>query len=414
MTAVGSTRPKDSEEDGRICMVDLTCRTPQYDRCLAEALDTIGCSIEMWAAGCYSDDLYSSELEAKAGCMDVMAHLPNVSERFTKWLKAGEYVANFLVLWRHLIRNTPHVVHFQWLPLLDVTKAELFVVKRIQQRGIRVVYTAHDLLPLNAFGDAPSKQRRRYSTLYQQVDALICHTQSSKTRLIKEFDVSESKIWHIPHGPLSPVQSSASCEEVDIEELVPEAAERPTVVLFGVLRPYKGYEFLLETWPKVVDELEEAHLVIVGRADSEAQSEIESLVERERIGTSVTRIYRYVSDSELMAIINAADILVYPYRDITQSGALFTGMGEGKAIVATDVGGLGETLRDGDTGRLVDYGDHDQLASALVDLLRNPERRAELGRAARRDVNTRLSWEEIATQTVDCYRKSVTDSPENV
>ncbi len=394
------------KKTSQVYFVDLTCRTPQYDRRLVEALDKIGCSVEMWAAGCYSDDLYSSDMDVEQGCIDLMAHLPTGSEQLTKWLKAGEYVVNLLALWRDLIQTSPPVVHFQWLPLLDVSEAELSVVKRIQRRGIRVVYTAHDLLPLNAFGDALSKQRHRYSTLYQQVDALICHTQTSKTRLIKEFDVTESKIWHIPHGPLSPVQSSASCEEVNIEELVPEATERPTVVLFGVLRPYKGYNYLLETWPRVVDEFDEAHLIIVGRADGEAQSEIESLVEREGIGTSVTRIYRYVSDAELIAIIDAADILVYPYRDITQSGALFTGMGEGKAIVATNVGGLGETLRDGDTGRLVDYGDHEQLASALLDLLRNPERRAELGRTAREDLDTWLSWEEIARKTLKCYRST--------
>jgi glycosyltransferase involved in cell wall biosynthesis len=130
-------------------------------------------------------------------------------------------------------------------------------------------------------------------------------------------------------------------------------------------------------------------------------------VEKEEVETSVTRIYRYVSDSELMTIIETADVLVYPYRNITQSGALFTGMGEGKAIVATDVGGLGETLRDGDTGRLVEFGNPEQLANALIDLLRHPKKRSRLGRAAQEDLNTRLSWEEIARRTLECYRSTL-------
>ncbi|WP_263834166.1 glycosyltransferase family 4 protein [Salinibacter sp.] len=388
-------------------MVDLTCRTPQYDRRLVEALCSIGCPVEMWAAGCYGDDLYASEINVEPGCMDIMAHFSSGSERLTKWLKAGEYLLNITAFWRRVLRDAPAIIHFQWLPLLDASKAELFVVKRIQQRGIKVVYTVHDLLPLTEVGDSISEQRQRYSTLYQQVDALICHTQESKTRLVEEFGVNESKIWHIPHGPLTPVQSSTSSDVVNVEELVPEETDGPTVVLFGVLRPYKGYDYLLETWPKVIDELDEARLIIVGRADNNVQSEIESLVEEGGIGASVNRIYRYVSDPELMAIIDAADVLVYPYRDITQSGALFTGMGEGKAIVATDEGGLGETLRDGETARLVEYGNSNQLADALVGLLRHPEKRAELGRTARRDLNTRLSWEEIAQKTIECYQSTV-------
>ena len=191
-------------------MVDLTCRTPQYDRRLVEALDSLECPVELWAAGCYGDDLYASEINVEPGCMDLMAHFSAGSERLTKWLKAGEYLLNLLALWRRLLRDAPDIVHFQWLPLLDVSKAELFIVKRIHQRGIKIVYTVHDLLPLTEFGDSISEQRRRYSTLYQQVDALICHTKESKTRLVEEFGVNESKIWHIPHGPLTPVQSSAS------------------------------------------------------------------------------------------------------------------------------------------------------------------------------------------------------------
>ena len=186
-----------------------------------------------------------------------------------------------------------------------------------------------------------------------------------------------------------------------------ESESRPTVLLFGVIRPYKGYDYLLEAWPKVTEEIEKARLVIAGRADNEVQDGIESIVKKEEIEASVTRIYRYVSDDELMKIIEDADVLVYPYNNITQSGALFTGMGEGKAIVATDVGGLGETLQDGDTGLLVEFGDHEQLANALIDLLQHPEKRSRLGRAAREDLNTRLSWEQIARRTVDCYRSTL-------
>lgn len=386
-------------------MVDLTCRTAPYDRCLCEALESEGLTVDFWASGCRSDSLYRSEVDV-SGMLDVATGLSS-NPWLTKRLKAVEYVINLLVLYGQLLLNPSPLIHFQWLPLLDLTGLELFFVKLAQKRGIQVVYTVHDVLPLDASSVAAQK-RRRFSAVYQQVDALICHTKTSREQLVKEFGVDSSKIWHIPHGPLSAAEQSCDGDSgssaIRAEDVTGVGDHAPSVVLFGVLRPYKGYDFLLRTWPQVQNELENARLVIVGSANNHVRKEIESLVREEEIDQSVSRTYRYVSDAELQAVIEAADILVYPYRDITQSGALFTGMEAGKAIVATDVGGLGETIRDGETGYLVDFGNREKLATALIELLSDSEHRRHLGESVREDLRTRLSWTEIAQQTLACYQ----------
>ena len=397
---------RDAKTGSDVVVVDLTCRTPPYDRCLCEALEAEGVSVEMWAAGCHGNSLYRSKVDVSRG-LDVMAHLSG-APWLTKRLKALEYIVNLIALCSRLLLRPIPVIHFQWLPLLEVTNLELFLVKLIQKRGTKVVYTVHDLLPLD--GEEVG-ERCRFSAVYRQVDALICHTKDSKKRLEEEFGIDPSKIWRIPHGPLSPGQnivdgddaSTTSCAE-DVTGL---RADVPTVLLFGVLRPYKGYDFLLRTWARIENQVSDARLAIVGSASEQVQEEIEGLIQEAEIDRSVSRTYRYVSDAELHAIIDAADVLVYPYRNITQSGALFTGMEAGKAIIATDVGGLGETIRDGETGRLVEFGNHEQFADALAELLSDPERRHRLGNAAREDLQTRLSWTEIAKQTRACYRAVV-------
>ncbi|WP_251979413.1 glycosyltransferase family 4 protein [Salinibacter ruber] len=389
-------------------MVDLTCRTPPYDQCLCEALESEGVTVDLWAAGCYSNTLYQSGVDVSRA-LDVMAHF-SAGPWLTKRLKALEYVLNLIVLYvRVLLRPVP-VIHFQWLPLLDVVGFELLLVKLAQQQGTRVVYTVHDLLPLDTNNET-TEERRRFATVYRQVDALICHTKTSQERLVKEFEIDPSKIWRIPHGPLSLAQPThfEDSESMTIrsEDVTGVSEDVPTVLLFGVLRPYKGYDFLLNTWSKLQNRIDDAQLVIVGSANDQIREEIESLVQEKEISESVSRTYRYISDAELHAVIDAADVLVYPYRNITQSGALFAGMEEGKAIIATDVGGLGETIRDGETGRLVGFGNHEQFADALVELLSDPEHRHRLGKAAREDLQTRLSWTEIAKQTRACYRALV-------
>ena len=394
-------------------MVDLTCRTPQYDRCLVEGLHEAGCAVSLWAAGCYSDTLRQADFAVESGCVDVVTQIPGISEQTAKRLKAVEYGVNLAALWWHIWRNKVDLVHFQWLPLMDLTAAEVTMIRQIKKQGTRVVYTVHDLLPLDATGRAAQAARERFEALYNTVDALICHTDHSRTRLIDEFGVRASKVWKVPHGPLAPGDLSAG-EEASEPEGQPKAATvagmdaARTVLLFGVMRPYKGYDFLLSAWPAVLDAVPDAQLAIVGRADEDVRNDIECQVAAQGIDDSVSRVYRYLSDAELHATIDAATVLVYPYRNITQSGALFTGMSLGKPIVATRVGGLGETIRDGDTGLLVPFGDDEELSDALVELLQNQQRRTDLEKAVRKEVTTRLSWTEIARKTQACYRAEST------
>jgi len=101
---------------------------------------------------------------------------------------------------------------------------------------------------------------------------------------------------------------------------------------------------------------------------------------------------------------------VYPYRSITQSGALLTGLTTGKPIVATDVGGFSEVIRHEQIGILVKYGDEAQMAEEMIKLLRDAEKREQLGRAAREMVETKYSWDTIAHKTLNCYRNVVKKS----
>lgn len=385
-----------------VVMVDLTCRTPPYDRRLCEGLSAEGMAVELWASGCHSGELQSADVEIRRGWSDVVVDLPIESVTVGRGLKALEYGVNLLALANRARRVPPSVVHFQWLPLLELGTGELYLLRFLRRRGIAVVYTVHDMMPLDNPNDSATFER--YRRVYQEVDALICHTSTSKTRLQREFGIRADKISRIPHGPLQP-HTDDDTEDIALSSVVEDAdSSERLVLLFGVLRPYKGYKFLLRTWPRVARAIEDARLVIAGRASASVQDEIEQSIQERNAGASVSTVYRYLSDAELSHLIEAADVIVYPYQNITQSGALFTGMKAGKSIVATKVGGLAETLQDRETGRLVAHGDEETLAEALTDLLSDPEQRQRLGEAARRDVERRFSWQEIARETIECYR----------
>jgi len=114
---------------------------------------------------------------------------------------------------------------------------------------------------------------------------------------------------------------------------------------------------------------------------------------------------RFVSVQELTDFYRAADVLVYPYREITTSGALLTGAVYGKPIVATALPAFEQILRHGETALLVHYGDVGALASALLRLIGDEDLRRTLGE--RLLANGFPQWPEIASRTYECYRAAV-------
>jgi glycosyltransferase involved in cell wall biosynthesis len=97
-----------------------------------------------------------------------------------------------------------------------------------------------------------------------------------------------------------------------------------------------------------------------------------------------------------------ADLVVLPYRNIEQSGVLYTALAFGRPLVLTSVGGFPEIAEQG-AARLVPPEDPGALAEALRELIADPTTRLALGAAAEEAARTRYSWDRIAKSTIDLY-----------
>ena len=113
---------------------------------------------------------------------------------------------------------------------------------------------------------------------------------------------------------------------------------------------------------------------------------------------------RFVTDAEIPALMERADLLALPYREIEQSGVLHAGLAFGKAMVLGDVGGFGELGREQGAARLVPPGDATELAAALSELIGDPLERERLEAAARAAASGEHGWDAIAARTIALYR----------
>jgi glycosyltransferase involved in cell wall biosynthesis len=254
------------------------------------------------------------------------------------------------------------------------------------------VLTAHDLLPREPRPGQAYAQRR----LYGAVDAVVAHSEYGRNLLVAELGVDAAKVRVIPHGAFKHLTLQRS--ELPLPgELA--AVRAPVVLFFGLLRPYKGLDVLLDAWRG----LEDAELWIVGQP----RMPVEPL--RARSPANVRFVSRYVSDAELPAFFRRSDVVVLPYsrtERFDQSGVLATALAFGKPTVVSDVGGLREVAAAG-AARLIPPDDPGALRDALVTLLRDPQEREGLAAGARAAASGPYSWQEAAGQTLALYRELV-------
>ncbi len=111
---------------------------------------------------------------------------------------------------------------------------------------------------------------------------------------------------------------------------------------------------------------------------------------------------RFVSGAELAGAFRAADLVVLPYREIDQSGVLFTALAFGKPLLLTSVGGFPEIAATG-AAELVPPGDPDALANAISALLADDQRLARMAAASRAAADGPYGWDAIAERTLALY-----------
>jgi glycosyltransferase involved in cell wall biosynthesis len=359
----------------RVHIVDPPAYTPPYDHALSAALADRGLDVELIT----SRFAYAPAPEP-AGYLrrELFYRLAARAGRARRAVRLAEHVPD-MVRYRRLAREAD-VVHFQWLSLPRIDR-------HLLPRGRPLVITAHDILPRERVAGSHEAQQR----LYARFDAVVVHSDDGRRRLVEEAGVEPDRIHVIPHGAFTHLA------ELPPGPLPPElpATDRPVVLYFGLIRPYKGLDVLLEAWRGIAD----AELWIVGRP----RFDVSGL----RGGDPTVRwVPRFVSDLELAACFRRADLVVLPYREIEQSGVLATALAFGSPLLLSDVGGFREVAEAG-AARLAPPGDAAALRAQLTDLLGDPGSRAALSRAASALAAGAWSWVQVAASTAALYESLI-------
>ncbi|MGP0071544.1 MAG: glycosyltransferase family 4 protein [Bryobacteraceae bacterium] len=374
--------------------------TPHYVENLSQALAALGLQVDLIT----SSPLFEQPSHLDSICAEnhffkitggAASGLLRRHAKIRRTLRALSYPAGLWRTWRALKPQSPGIFHVQWalIPMLDD-----LLIRKLRSKGWRVVYTAHDV---ETELDRPFR-RRLFRRIYRRVDAVIVHSEALSQKLHDDSGDVLRQIVTIPEGastfPFSP-------------DLDPNVARRtlglefagPLLLFFGMIKPYKGLEYLLRAWPRVIAEFPHARLLIAGEAMVPMRP-LHRLIDTLGIRHSVELRLGYVPRSEAQYFFCAADAVVLPYVRISTSGVVPLAYRYARPVIATSAGALPEIVKDGETGFLVPPRAEEALADAICRGFRNPERLANMGARARDWFEKERGWDKVACQTEALYR----------
>lgn len=276
---------------------------------------------------------------------------------------------------------SPDVLHLQ-----ETTRDYAFVAS-VFFRAVPLVVTVHDPTP-HSGSDARRMKGRfgRYLRAYRdRADAAIVHGKSLAEDLVGQWPRLTERTHVVPHGvlgvwgapPASPTTGSGR------------------VLMLGRMEDYKGVTEFVQAVGNL--QFPGAIGVLAGRGPALD-------VEAPNLETDRFEVHnRYVSRADVIALFDAADCVLLPYRDGTQSGVALLAIGRHRPIVSTNVGALGEVVRAGENGLLTEPGDVMAMTQAVDSILADERLRQRLSGGAGQLASEELSWVHVASLTSAVY-----------
>lgn len=384
---------------GAVIMGDPGNFTPYYIDSLCRGLADLGVPTRVVASpplfepvdpeGRYAiDRLFSPSLRGP------VARLTRRRHRLRQALKAIGYPLGLWRTWRALRARPASVFHVHWalVPALDA-----LLLAALRKRGWRVAYTVHDPLP-----PAGRLAHRQYARLLSRVDAAIVHTPQLGRQLLADYPNLAGRVHVVPHGG-NALPALTAADRAQARARLGLEADRPVLLFFGMIKPYKGLEFLLEAMPGILAAFPRAALLVAGEALMPMRP-IHERIERLGLHGAVRLRESFVPQEETPLYFAAADLLVAPYTEIAASGVVAQAQTYGLPAVVTRVGALPDFVEPEACGFVVPPRSPEALGDAIRRALADPAALAEMGRRARHRIGRDHDWGAVARHTLAVYQ----------
>ena len=262
------------------------------------------------------------------------------------WYKAGKIAAD----------HKPDLIIFKyWMPFF----APAFgIAARVAKRksGCKVLFICDNVLP----HERMPLDKMLTTWLFKSGDYFVVQSKSVENDLLSVVDKPKYKF--VPHPVYEifgkTIKKSEARSKIGIRE------NENVALFFGYIRKYKGLHVLLDAMKEALTKIK-LKLLVVGEFYDDEES-YRHQMEKLELGDNVKVVGDYVPNDEVATYFSAADVVVLPYIDATQSGIAQIAYNFNKPVITTNVGGLAEIVIDGKTGLVVKPNSSEELSGAIV------------------------------------------------
>lgn len=255
--------------------------------------------------------------------------------------------------------------------------------------------------PISALSDYG--QRISALIMGRLVKGVVAVTPQIKSLLVEQFHVSEARIAVLPNGVdvdyFTPLDRADALRSLELDP------ELRYVVFSGHFAPWVDFDTMLEAFAIVVAKRPDTRLLLLG--DGSERANVDALARRLGIDNEVI-VTGFVSDREQVRQFVAAGVVTLSANRLDHRARIGVSpvklaeyLASARAVVATDLPGLRETLEDTGAGIVVPV-EPSAMAAAIVELL-DPERADELGARGRRLAEERFAWRSIVGRTMPLF-----------
>lgn len=196
-------------------------------------------------------------------------------------------------------------------------------------RGARLVWTLHNVLPHDARHLDLELELDRY--LAATADALHVMNRATANAVAPYYELGPARVVHVPHPSYQGVYPATVTPADARASLGLERSDR-TVLAFGQVRPYKGLDVLVDAVRQVPEAVRPV-LLLAGRTAPQDRGAVDRLLGDD---VRVVRSDDHVEDVDVQRWFRAADVAVFPYRRVLNSGSLHLAASFGVPSVLPD------------------------------------------------------------------------------
>lgn len=224
----------------------------------------------------------------------------------------------------------------------------------LHDRGVPLVWTVHNVLPHECADPRLEVQLRQ--EIADRVDLIHVMCEHTPDACAGYYELPAEKVRVLPHPGFIDVYPNLVDRATARDELG-LAADDFVYLHFGKVRPYKGVDALLDAFDRISRRDRSARLLLIGEPGRFEQRD--EIIQQARANPAVLSNFSAVPDEDIQLYMNAADVVVLPYRKVLNSGALQLAYSFAKPVVAAAIGCIPHQV-DETTGILFDWvnGEH--------------------------------------------------------